>query len=101
MPETPGTGGASLTLECNGQLTLVTKHRFVLGRSKAQADLVLKDPNVSRQHAAIERIGNDWILVDLGSTNGCYVGGERVSRRRLADGDVIEIAEGNVRCSLR
>ena len=44
-------------------------------------------------HAALERAGDDWILVDDGlSHNGTYVGGERVNgRRRLRDGDVISV----------
>lgn len=79
----------------------VSKDRFILGRSKTQADLVLDDANVSRQHAAIERVGDTWYLADLGSTNGCYVEGQRVSRRPIADGDVIEITTHQIRCTLR
>ena len=102
----PGYGNArgrtaQLTLSYNGRHADVNNERFVLGRSKTQADLVLEDPNVSRQHAAIERVGNDWVLVDLGSTNGCYIGGQRVSRRNIADGDVIEITTHQIHCTLR
>ena len=91
----------TLTLTYNGRRADVNKDRFILGRSKTQADLVLEDPNVSRQHAAIERVGNDWFLADLGSTNGCYIDGERVSRRQIADGDVIEVTTHQVHCTLR
>jgi pSer/pThr/pTyr-binding forkhead associated (FHA) protein len=102
----PGFGRARvpsvvLTLTYRGRQVEVNKERFVIGRSKSQADLVLEDPNVSRQHAAIERAGNEWVLADLGSTNGCYVDGQRVSRRPLADGDVIEITTHQVHCTLR
>jgi hypothetical protein len=96
-----GRAAATLTLSYNGRHLDVTKERFILGRSKTQADLVLEDPNVSRQHAAIERVGNEWILADLGSTNGCYIDGQRVSRRPIADGDVIEITTHQVHCTLR
>jgi hypothetical protein len=92
---------AGLALTYNGRAVDVTKERFVLGRSKTQADLVLDDPNVSRQHAAIERAGDAWFLADLGSTNGCYIGGQRVSRRQIVDGDVIEITTHQIRCALR
>lgn len=92
---------ASLSLTYNGRTIDVSKDRFILGRSKSQADLVLDDANVSRQHAAIERVGDTWFLADLGSTNGCYVDGQRVSRRQIADGDVIEITTHQVRCTLR
>ena len=96
-----GRTAQQLTLSYNGQHFEVSKERFVLGRSKTQADLVLEDPNVSRQHAAIERVGNEWVLADLGSTNGCYIDGQRVSRRPIADGDVIEITTHQIHCTLR
>jgi hypothetical protein len=98
---TRGRAPAGLALTYNGRAVDVTKERFVLGRSKTQADLVLDDPNVSRQHAAIERVGDSWFLADLGSTNGCYIGGQRVSRRQIVDGDVIEITTHQIQCALR
>lgn len=102
-PYAPGRGrvATALSLTYQNQTVDVTKDRFTLGRSKSQADLVLDDPNVSRQHAAIERVGDTWVLADLGSTNGCYIDGQRVSRRQLVDGDVIEITTHQVRCTLR
>ncbi|MBX3234132.1 MAG: FHA domain-containing protein [Labilithrix sp.] len=90
-----------LVLMHRGQRVEVDKDRFLLGRSKTQADLRLDDPNVSRQHAAIERVGSAWYIVDLGSTNGVYVAGERITRRALADGDTIVITSHEIRCSLR
>ena len=92
---------AVLSLSYQNRSVDVTKDRFILGRSKSQADLVLDDANVSRQHAAIERVGDAWFLADLGSTNGCYIEGQRISRRALADGDVIEITSHQIRCTLR
>jgi hypothetical protein len=103
-PQNPQGGRArvaSLSLTYQNRAVEVTKERFVLGRSKSQADLVLDDANVSRQHAAIERVGDAWYLADLGSTNGCYIEGQRISRRALADGDVIEITTHQIRCTLR
>jgi hypothetical protein len=92
---------AVLSLTYQNRALEVTKDRFILGRSKSQADLVLDDANVSRQHAAIERVGDAWYLADLGSTNGCYIEGQRISRRMLADGDVIEITTHQIRCTIR
>ena len=105
-PQYPGRGRpqaapAVLSLSYQNRSVDVTKDRFILGRSKSQADLVLDDANVSRQHAAIERVGDAWFLADLGSTNGCYIEGQRISRRALADGDVIEITSHQIRCTLR
>jgi pSer/pThr/pTyr-binding forkhead associated (FHA) protein len=79
----------------------VDKDRFLIGRSKTQADLRVDDPNVSRQHAQIERVGSGWFLVDLGSTNGVHIGGERIARRALADGDVILVISHQIHCSVR
>lgn len=93
--------GARLTLTYRGEAHPVDVDRYLVGRSKTQADLRLDDPNVSRQHAAIERVNGVWYVVDLGSTNGVYVGGERVARRPLVDGDVIEITTHQIQVSLR
>jgi hypothetical protein len=90
-----------LVLTYEGRSYPVERDRFLLGRSKTQADLRLDDPNVSRQHAVIELVGASWYIVDLGSTNGVIIGGERVARRPLADGDVIVITAHEIRCSLR
>jgi DNA-binding CsgD family transcriptional regulator len=47
------------------------------------------DPEVSRVHAQLERVGGEWAVIDDGlSRNGTFVNGERVTgRRRLRDGD--------------
>lgn len=97
----PTPSGEQLTLTYQGRPMQVDKDRVVLGRSKQNADVVLDDANVSRQHAAIERVGHAWYVVDLGSTNGVYVGGVRITRHRLIDGDLIEITTHQVAVSLR
>ncbi len=62
--------------------------RVVVGRSPS-AGIRLSDANVSREHAAFEEDDGQWVIVDLGSTNGTFVNGEPVERSRLRDGDVI------------
>lgn len=89
-----------LVLTYRGRPSTVDKDRYLIGRSKTQADLRLDDPNVSRQHIAIERVGMAWYVVDLGSTNGVFVSGERVTRRALVDGDIIVITTHEIRASL-
>jgi ABC transport system ATP-binding/permease protein len=44
------------------------------------ADIALTEPRVSWQHATVERTNDGWLLLDTGSTNGTYVGRQRVSR---------------------
>jgi pSer/pThr/pTyr-binding forkhead associated (FHA) protein len=67
--------------------------RVVLGRGPAADVWLAWDEQVSRVHAQLERIGDDWLLVDDGlSANGTLLNAEPVDgRRRLRDGDVIGI----------
>jgi Protein of unknown function (DUF3662)/FHA domain len=62
----------------------------VIGRS-SECDVVVGDPNVSRRHAEIRRLGRGYSLVDLGSTNGTEVNGQRVTETSLMNGDVIGV----------
>lgn len=57
-----------------------------IGRSTA-ADVRFDDPTVSRRHALIIREGDELKLVDDSSLNGIFVGGERIDRYTLNDGD--------------
>ena len=50
---------------------------LVIGRGQ-DCDLVLPDTQVSRHHAELRRHGDQWLVVDLGSTNGTFVGGARL-----------------------
>lgn len=67
----------------------------LLGRSE-QSDIALADPGVSRNHARIIREGDDFIVEDLRSTNGTEVNGQPIRRRRLADGDVVKLANSTL-----
>ncbi len=72
-----------------------TRDRLSVGRSE-EADVSLPfDPEVSRVHAELERLGAEWTLVDDGlSRNGSFVNGERVvGRRRLRDGDALRFGD--------
>lgn len=71
-------------------------NRVVLGRGR-DATLRLPDERVSRRHAEVRRLsGGALLLRDLGSMNGTYVGGRRVTERLLRNGDRIEIGDGNI-----
>ncbi|AKF81569.1 adenylate cyclase [Myxococcus fulvus] len=65
-----------------------------LGRHPSNT-LRLVDREVSKEHATIEKVGKDFVLKDLGSSNGTFVNGKRVKELRLKDGD--EIALGSSR----
>lgn len=61
-----------------GEALPVTAPVVVIGQG-SQADLVLDDDSVSRQHARLEYDAPAWRLTDLESTNGTYVGGVRLA----------------------
>ncbi len=59
--------------------------------SVAGNTVLLTDTGVSRKHVGIKRVDGGYELADLGSTNGVYVNGEKVARRKLEVGDVIRV----------
>jgi hypothetical protein len=65
--------------------------RITIGRSADNGLALTWDSEVSRVHASLERMGEEWTLVDDGrSRNGTFLDGERVNgRTRLRDGDAI------------
>jgi DNA-binding CsgD family transcriptional regulator len=69
--------------------------QMTIGRADACEVHLPLDPEVSRLHAELERLGATWVLVDDGlSRNGTFVNGERVvGRHRLANGDVIRCGD--------
>jgi hypothetical protein len=76
-----------------GMVFDLTKEITTLGRDVAN-DIVLGDPEVSRQHSRITRTPGGYVLEDMGSTNGTFVNGERLAAPRvLREGDLIGLSE--------
>lgn len=88
-----GSGAGSIVLPTGDRFTL-TESIITIGRHP-DSNLVLADPNVSRNHAEIRPQGDRYVIVDLGSTNGSRVNGVRVDTQLLEDGD--ELTFGNTR----
>ncbi len=75
----------------DGKRLVVGPTGATLGRSR-QCDVVIDDPNVSRQHAEIRPRGGSWVLNDMGSTNGSCLNGRRIEGPEvLKRGDEIEL----------
>jgi hypothetical protein len=85
---------APLVLEVNGTRHPLQPPGLVIGRG-TEADLRINDPGISRRHAQIRvntagpQVQID--IVDLGSTNGITVDGQRVQQAALQEGSRIEI----------
>ena len=72
---------------------------FILGRGKA--DLVLTDEKVSSRHAELKLFGPDhYYLYDLASTNGTFLNGARVDRRKFRHEDELRLGDTVIRVSI-
>lgn len=71
-----------------GEIPLTPPMTFGRGRT---VDVKLSHPLVSRQHCRIDLEDDQYVVQDLGSLNGTFVGRERVERAVLAAGDLLTI----------
>lgn len=68
------------------------QQRITLGRHQSN-DLAFLSRLVSRNHAVVEWAGDHFTIRDLGSSNGTFVNGRRVTRAPLQDGDEVWVAD--------
>jgi hypothetical protein len=73
----------------------LSRDALVIGRMDT-GDIVLTDAGASRKHCEVRREGDEWFVVDLGSTNGTLVNGKSIRRHRLANGDRLTIGETDI-----
>lgn len=79
-----------------GRRLMVGPRGATLGRSR-ECEIVIDDPNVSRQHAELRPRGGAWVLSDLGSTNGTRVNGRALNGPEVVrPGDEIEVGSSLV-----
>lgn len=74
----------------------LTRPRMVLGRDES-CDISLDSRYVSRFQNLFLETPDGWMLIDLSSTNGCFVNGRRVREHRLRDGDLIAVGHHQMR----
>lgn len=82
----------ALLRDDRGQTHDLDRARLTVGRDPS-CDIVLDDPTVSREHAALIRRGDAWWVLDLGSTNGTRVQGVRAAEQPVSNGAEIAFGE--------
>ena len=61
-----------------------------IGRAQ-DADIPVRDILLSRKHCRLEPSGEHWVVTDLGSKNGTYLGYRQITRHQLKDGDELRL----------
>jgi len=87
--------GLNAVVECVAGADTGKTYRFTRGNvtiGRKTGEIPLTDLEISRRHAVIELFGRDMIFLrDLGSTNGTYHNGQRVTVSRLRTGDTVGV----------
>lgn len=97
----PVQGAIALTLEITNPDRSTSKvtnnnERIRIGRLTT-SDVRLNDSSASRAHATIERNPDgSYTIIDLGSTLGTFVNGERITRKELAKNDVVKVGNTTI-----
>jgi diguanylate cyclase (GGDEF)-like protein len=94
LPKEPVADGPAVLVQVHppganlGRRFTLGGEEHVVGRLD-EVDISIQEDAVSRRHARLYRVDTRWTIEDLGSTNGSYVNDVRVTRRELADGDIL------------
>ena len=71
------------------QSLLQSQHTWTIGRDR-NSGIYLNNKYISRRHAAVRYIEQEFYLIDFNSTNGTYINGEQIyDPTKLKDGDII------------
>lgn len=74
----------------NGERLIITEQKLSIGRD-TKSTMQVVDVEVSRNHAEIRLLNTSFVLIDLQSTNGTFVNGQRVQEHTLQNFDQIKI----------
>jgi predicted Zn finger-like uncharacterized protein len=77
-----------------GKMYAIDKPRVVIGRE--EVDFALDDPEISRQHAAIEVSGANVFVLDLNSSNGTFVDESAITEAPLENQDEFTIGGSTI-----
>ncbi len=90
IPRPPMTMGAGQHREPAKVRNLGGAQVLRIGRAP-ENDMVITDLRVSRQHAELRSMGGTYEIIDVGSSMGTYVNGQRVERAQIGPQDIIGI----------
>jgi pSer/pThr/pTyr-binding forkhead associated (FHA) protein len=77
-----------------GKVFLLRAPEITIGRDNNNT-ITINDAEISRKHASMELRGTAYVIKDLGSTNGTFVNGQRLSSDHLLKpGDAVSFGEG-------
>ena len=101
-PEAPVPAGRLVVMESpslrRGEAFETGPVALTIGRSPENEAVLAGDDFASARHARIEAARDGVWILDLGSTNGTWVNGQRMDgRRRLREGDVVRIGQTELR----
>jgi len=74
-----------------GKMHHLSSGLVVVGRA-ADIEVPISDPSISRRHCQIEFSNGKTFIRDLGSTNGTFVNGARITEKELRDGDKVQLS---------
>jgi DNA-binding CsgD family transcriptional regulator len=79
------------------QLIPLGTERVTVGKSSSNVVSLNDDSTVSRLHAVLENLGYAWSIRDVGSRNGTYINGEKISTERvLRSGDELRVGKSKL-----
>jgi DNA-binding CsgD family transcriptional regulator len=80
----------------DGERCLLKGNVMRIGRDPANEMVLIGDPRVSRSHAELLLRQSQWIILDLGSSNGTKVNNRRIEQHPLRDGDRIQLGSTTI-----
>ncbi|MEM7679017.1 MAG: FHA domain-containing protein [Myxococcota bacterium] len=80
----------------NGEIVQIDKDTMIIGRSRT-CDVVIPSAKVSRQHASLSKVQGELFIEDLGSANGVWLNGEKITRAKVSPGDTFTISDETLR----
>jgi pSer/pThr/pTyr-binding forkhead associated (FHA) protein len=79
------------------ELITLTGQRVTVGKAPTNTVSIEQDSTVSRLHAVLENLGFAWSVRDVGSRNGTYLNGEKISAERvLRSGDELRVGKSRL-----